>query len=539
MQLKSCVFGHSAEGGIEVCLLAEKDEPKTSPAPERVENAQDSSRQQAPDFRADDLLKQRNDVIPKTSEQANPVQADGNVKFSNIFDTTAKKDGKEEPPRQESSKFKANINADRPIELGSLMDRGPGLSNKDGENVKATSFKISGDLSKIDPKKPTVAFLDDASVKEISLDKQSLDHAHASALAAQKGGYNALVFDVSKSNYESAANAMMKSYGDGKAPGAAGKAIEAARQELLKSGGDPIGLDQFAAKKDILGAAKALSAASNDLSKPISEVAAKVEKGELPLGRGDVLNVSMGKVAEYDKNGKEKPGTGDPSFADLSKKVGFEVTPENVRENTDKILDKFKDISKDSSDPVWQARAQEALRTNAAIDRLQATGVEVAHAASNDGNERIDINFLKAKHELQSVNPETGQRDKFSGAGNQSVDGSVPIYRTDSNHRDAVYSMAGKEFTNKELQVLNGDVVNSLPLSKPGVISMPDKLAGTPEDLKNLYNKAIGRAEPPTKVGANELTAVAVGNSFNNIRFLQDNLSRLRALKQDNANLRA
>ncbi len=528
--------------------MSEKDEPKSSPAPERVETAQDSSRQQAPDFRADDLLKQRNEVIPKPSEQSNPVQADGNVKFNNIFDATAKKDSREEPARQEparqeparqeSSKFKANINADRPIELGSLMERGPGLSSRDGENVKATSFKISGDLSKIDPKKPTVAFLDDASVKEISLDKQPLDHAHASALAAQKGGYNALVFDVSKSNYETAANAMLKSYGDGKAPGAAAKAIEAARQELLKAGGDPIGLDQFAAKKDIMGAAKALAAASNDFSKPISEVAAKVEKGELPLGRGDVLNVSMGKVAEYDKSGKEKPGSGDPTFADLSKKIGFEVTPQNVRENTDKILDRFKDIAKDSSDPVWQARAQEALRTNAAIDRLQATGVEVAHAASNDGNDRIDINFLKAKHELQSVNPETGQRDKFSGAGNQSVDGSVPIYRTDSNQRDAVYSMAGKEFTNKELQVLNGDVVNSLPLTKPGMISMPDKLAGTPDDLKHLYDKAVGRPEPPTKVGANELTAVAVGNSFNNIRFLQDQLARLRALKQDNANLR-
>lgn len=518
--------------------MSEKDEPKTSPAPERVESAPDSTRQQSPDFRADDLLKQRNDVVPKSTEQGNPVQADGNVKFTNIFESSAKKDGKEEQSgRGESSKFKATIGADRPIELGSLMDKGAGISNKDAPPMKASSFAVSGDVNKIDPKKPTVAFLDDASVKEIKLDGQSFDHAHASALAAQKGGFNALVFDVSKSNFESAGNAMIKAYGDGKSPGAASKAIDAAKEELKKSGGDPIGLDKFAEKKDILGAAKALGAARRDLSVPINEVASKIESGELPMSRGDVLNVSMGKVAEYDKKGKEIPGTGDPSFADLSKKVGFEVTPENARENTDKILDKFKDIAKDSSDPVWQARAQEALRTNAAIDRLQSNGIEVAHAASNDGKDRIDINFLKAKHELQSVNPETGQRDNFSGAGNKSVDGSVPIYRTDSSRTDAVYSIAGKEFTNKELQVLNQSVVNKVPLSD-GVISMPGNIAGSADDLKHLYSSAVGRAEPSVKLGAGDLTAVAVGNSFNNIRFLQDQLPRLRALKQDNANVR-
>lgn len=497
--------------------------------PEKTERSE-APEQESGSFRADNLLRDSKDVLPKNEKGPNPVAADGNVQFSNIFETVSSKQGKtagDSSPLRNAGKAAGGDGKD----LGSLQENKFLLGNAE-KPVKASSFGLSGDLSKIDQKKPTVAFLDDKSAKELKIDGQDVSHADISALAAQKGGFNALVLDVSKNSFEKAGAALMKDFSAGRKD----TAIESARKELLKSGGDPIGLDKLD-KKDLLKAAQMIGAAKTDLATPINEFAEKVKSGEIPMGKGDVLNVSMGDNAAHDKDGKAIPGTGSPTFEELSKKLGFEVTPGNLNENKDRILAKLGDVAKDTSDPEWQKRAETALKTNKAIENVQSTGIEVVHSASNDGNNRVDINFLKANHELQSVDPATGKLDKFSGVGNQSADGVVPIHRTGENAGDKTFSIAGKEFSQSELtrlsEALSPSKING---GESGAVGAFGEDVKSKVQLDKLFEeKGVGRPAPEFKTAQGELAAVAVGNSFANIKFLQEQQGRLRAKKQDAA----
>lgn len=481
-----------------------------------------------------ELLKEGREAgLSRQEQKSNPVAADGTIQFSNIYETSSvARKGDSSPLRPQG----APAGEGRP-ELGSLVEN-PSLVKGDKRQVKTSSFAISGDLSKIDPKKPTVAFLDDKSKSELKIDGQNFSHADLSALAAQKGGFNAIVLDISKNSFAKAGDAFAN---DLKA-GRHSTAVESARKVLLQSGGDPIGLDKFKGKtsrEDLYKAATSIGEAQTDISVHMNEFAEKVKSGQIPMGKGDVLNVSLGDNAAFDKDGKEVPGSGNPTFEELSKKLGFEVNKDNLSANKDRILERLGEIAKDPSDPAWQKRAERAIKTNKAIENVQSTGIEVLHSASNDGNDRVDINFLKANHELQSVDPETGKPDKFSGAGNKDSDGVVPIYRTGSTTGgDPTYRIAGKEFKGTELEQLNADLGldKRNKITAPGTVSSMEETVKGKDALDKLFSeRGVGRAAPELKSKQGDLVAVAVGTSFANIKFLQQEQSRLKAKKQDHA----
>ncbi len=500
---------------------------------DRIEPQGDNPRSNdpaAPDFESGTLLSDKNNFANKT-EAADPTGTDGKIGFSDIFQDKKPEDGLLK--RLGSQQEKSRTNTD---ELGPLLDRNPlGLTLKDDAGLsKASSFSLKGDLSKLDFKKPTIAFLDDTSDKAVTLDGKDMSHAHLSAIAAQKSGFNALVLDTS--GVEKAADTFYHAYKSGDRS----KAIDKTIAELDKNGLGTMGLDKLD-KKDFEGAAKILIDHKFNFAKPINELADKIEKGELPMGKGDVLNVSMGNNAEKDEKGNFIPGTGDPTFSELSKKLGFEVNAENLSENKERILKKLEDISKDASDPEWQSKGRRALETNNAIGRLQSLGVEVAHSASNDGNDRVDINFLRANHELESVNPANGTKDKFSGAGNREANGVVPIYRQSDGNGNPAYKISGKEFSKSELAALNGDfsLFSAKDPAEPDKISVfKDELPAEKTALDKEFTKLVGRNSPELKTAAGNLAAIAVGNSFANIEFFQRNLDRLRAKKQDASSLR-
>lgn len=493
-----------------------REAPRPAEAPEPRNNTA------APDFRADNLLADGKTLTAARDDaKPNPLK-DNKIEFPNVFNETGAKGN-----TAAGSDWRTRAAVAMPTDgraLGAL-DTAFGTARND---LNTTNFSVSGDLSKLDPKKPTVAFLDSRDVS-IPLDGQNLTHADVSALAAQKNGFNALVLDKSQDRIGSAFDTFSQEFK--KNPD---QAIAKAAAQL---GDDKLGLDKLN-KKDLLGAATILGHARHDsnFAPSLNEIANNIESGKLPLGKGDVLNVSMGDNAYKDAKGNPIPGTGDPTFAELSKKLGFEVNADNLDASKDKILNKLEDIAKDPSDKEWQELAQKALDTNKAIGRLQDLGLEVAHSASNDGNDRVDISFLKANYELKSVDPQTGKLDKFSGNGNVQGDGIVPIYRKQID-ATTKYAMSGVEFTHEDIARVNGDFKFSPVAYKPqSYISIADRKVESNQDkLEKLVGDLAGRTAPAVKTKDGELAAVAIGNSFVNVQFLQTQHDRLQAKKQDRA----
>lgn len=143
-----------------------------------------------------------------------------------------------------------------------------------------------------------------------------------------------------------------------------------------------------------------------DYSKPLNEIADKIDNGQMKMGKGDVVNVSMG---------HNNP---DMTFDQANKFLGMNgLNAENLKDRRPEVLDKLNQVANDktrsSDDRAW---AQAALDTNKAIDRLQAKGIHVMQAAGNDNTDkdkRFSIDFMNASDQLGSNKP-SGKPDFFS-----------------------------------------------------------------------------------------------------------------------------
>lgn len=169
------------------------------------------------------------------------------------------------------------------------------------------------------------------------------------------------------------------------------------------AGGAPHG--EVSARAAEVNGFNVIRAQANDA--PFNEMFRDIEKrinsGELPLGKGDVINVSM--------------GHNDLTFAQVSEFTGIKITAENLAENKDKILDKLREISKTHENLELRQAIAGLVETNEIINRLQTEKkITVVHAAGNDGPDKFSIDFMNAKVQLGSQNPETKKFDSFSAA---------------------------------------------------------------------------------------------------------------------------
>jgi hypothetical protein len=149
-----------------------------------------------------------------------------------------------------------------------------------------------------------------------------------------------------------------------------------------------------------------LQMGGNDFSKSLGSIEKKVASGELPLGKGDVLNISMGNK--------------DPTFEQASQLLSTPDHPLSVtKDNLDagmrtKILDRLGEIQNDpKSSPAVRDWAKSTLESNQTIQRLQDRGINVVHASGNEGPDHFSINFMTAKYQLSSARPD-GQPHQFS-----------------------------------------------------------------------------------------------------------------------------
>ncbi len=106
-----------------------------------------------PDLRADRLLADSKSVLGgSNSDKPNPINGD-KIEFSNPYPPNADGKGNSSPDFRDKG---GTFPKEKLAPLGAL-DTNFGINKND---FTTNHFAVSGDLSKLDPKKPTVAFLD-------------------------------------------------------------------------------------------------------------------------------------------------------------------------------------------------------------------------------------------------------------------------------------------------------------------------------------------------------------------------------------------
>ncbi len=219
---------------------------------------------------------------------------------------------------------------------------------KPGEEHFASFDKLP-DRRSLDRKQPTIAFLDDFSLTNEQAaypngkDKPGLAHGDISAVPAEQRGYNVLRLQPNEG-----ANRLLKGL-----PG--------------------------------------LNIGITDFGKLLTDVSKGIDKGAIPLGRGDALNISM--------NNKVFPA----DFAGASKVFGLNITPENLREQVPAILKKMEELANTPGQPGAQEMFKELVASNKAILDIQKHGIEVVNSAGNFGKNVFDLGFLTAKTHLTGV----------------------------------------------------------------------------------------------------------------------------------------
>lgn len=380
----------------------------------------------------------------------------------------------------------------------SIAESGEKPAGKPADKPAEEPVKILNDPDKLDPNKPTALFLDDFRKSPAGLRSDARDKS----LVITQGTEIAL-----------------------------NEVTTNERPGLKKSEETGFTHGEFSARMAEANGYNAIRAqlgpkADNDLtdfSKPLNNIADQIDAGKLKLGKGDVVNVSMGGF--------------DPTFEQLNGLLNSNkdntITPQNINNpQTQKdVLDRIGKLSEDpSQSDVKREWGRILLNTNQAIQRLQDKGIEVLHSASNDGKDTVSLEFLKANRELASVDPGTGKPDTFAVEHSRITPGNgvYPIRFQPGTEmgggREGKYTVEGSgvKFRGEEFGNLNMQQTVSIFGAK----------AKSDAGVKQAYDQMIGREQPPRNNENGYLVAVAAGNSFVNIDYLQRNRERLQELKR-------
>ncbi|MBX9721053.1 MAG: hypothetical protein K2X81_06650 [Candidatus Obscuribacterales bacterium] len=149
-----------------------------------------------------------------------------------------------------------------------------------------------------------------------------------------------------------------------------------------------------------------------DLSKPLKQLITDIDSGKLNLGKGDVLNLSLG----------QHP---DPNFKTVSDMLGMNINGQNLAENKNRIIEKMRELAADpKADADVRNRCSIAVDTIDAINKIKERGIEVVHAAGNDNangtGEHVSLEFLTVNHELSALRP-TGEVAQYSANHNMTT----------------------------------------------------------------------------------------------------------------------
>ena len=127
------------------------------------------------------------------------------------------------------------------------------------------------------------------------------------------------------------------------------------------------------------------------LASELAGIEKDVSNGKLPLGKGDVINISMGQEQEF----------GSMSYPWASQLFGTNINKNNVgNPGVQKVIrEKMEALAKKPGSDADQTAARDALSIQDSVNRLQKKGIQIMHAQPDKPN-TFDAEFMNGKMEL-------------------------------------------------------------------------------------------------------------------------------------------
>jgi hypothetical protein len=127
-----------------------------------------------------------------------------------------------------------------------------------------------------------------------------------------------------------------------------------------------------------------------DIENSLKTVNAGIEDGSLPLGNGDIINISLGL---------------NKTFTEASKVLGIDINAENLLEKRTEILQAMREKSLDHDVPrKTRDWLRQMVGINDQIEALQERGIIVATAEGNKGSDNFNLGLLAADKHYSSLN---------------------------------------------------------------------------------------------------------------------------------------
>lgn len=124
------------------------------------------------------------------------------------------------------------------------------------------------------------------------------------------------------------------------------------------------------------------------LEHALPELVERIRDYTVPIGEGDVLNISAVKSVPFDG---------------ISNILNLSITRENLREMVPAILSRMQEISGDSNElPAVREFFRRQLVSNLAVESIKRRRVEVIAAGGNDGPDWFNIALLTASTQLSA-----------------------------------------------------------------------------------------------------------------------------------------
>lgn len=127
-----------------------------------------------------------------------------------------------------------------------------------------------------------------------------------------------------------------------------------------------------------------------DIENSLKTVNAGIEDGTLPLGNGDIINISLGL---------------NKTFAEASKVLGIDINAENLQEKRPEILEAMREKAVDKDVPrKTRDWLRQMVGINDQIQALQKRGIVVATAEGNKGSDNFNLGLIAADKHYSSLN---------------------------------------------------------------------------------------------------------------------------------------
>jgi hypothetical protein len=149
-----------------------------------------------------------------------------------------------------------------------------------------------------------------------------------------------------------------------------------------------------------------------DIDQSLKDVNAGIDSGAVKLGRGDIVNISLGL---------------NKTFTEASTMLGMEITAENLREKRPEILEGIRAKAVDPETPRHErAFLKQVVRITEQIEKLQERGITVTTAEGNRGTDNFNIGLLAADKHYSALTAD-GQLAQYSAQNSLTTDARADI----------------------------------------------------------------------------------------------------------------